>query len=200
VNRITITGPGQQPVTVAPPFPVTAFNQTDTPGIYDVAQYSKGSGGQVRHGAFAVNLFDPLQSRLAPANLLPIAHSTAFDASGPGVPRVLREVWPWIAAFLLLVLCVEWWLFSRSYTLRSKSQAFRRGGGGADAGWGRLRRPGVRQGSVTSWPPTRWAGLSGIRFMAQTRYKATIKRIARARKRLNSNTGNRSKGKRNADV
>src|SRR5216684_182025 len=43
VNRITITGPGQQPVTVAPPFPVTAFNQTDTPGIYDVAQYSQGS-------------------------------------------------------------------------------------------------------------------------------------------------------------
>jgi len=192
VNRITITGPGQQPVTVAPPFPVTAFNQTDTPGIYDVAQYSQEPGQRERHGAFAVNLFDPLQSRLAPANLLPIAHSTAFDASGPGVPRVLREVWPWIAAFLLLVLCVEWWLFSRSYTLRSKSQAFRRGGGGADVGWGRLRRPGVRQGSVTQ--------LSGIRFMAQRRYKATMKRIARARKRLNSNTGNRSKGKRNADV
>ena len=181
---------------------MTAFNQTDTPGIYDVAQYSQGSGVQERHGAFAVNLFDPLQSRLAPANLLPIAHSTAFDASGPGVPRVLREVWPWIAAFLLLVLCVEWWLFSRSYILRAPpssrknapsfrvtgSSSFRRGGGGVDVGRG------------PSWPPARWAGLSGIRFMAQRRYKATMKRIARARKRLNSNTGNRSKGKRNADV
>ncbi len=172
------------------------------------------------HGAFAVNLFDPLQSRLAPANLLPIAHSTAFDASGPGVPRVLREVWPWIATFLLLVLCVEWWFFSRSYTLRTSPSSrknapsfrvirsspfrgaglpsFRRGGGGVDVGRG------------PSWPPARWAGLSGIRFMAQTRYKATMKRIARARKRLGggrtTNVGTplvgvrRSKGKRNADV
>src|SRR3984893_6144746 len=147
VNRITITGPGQQPVTVAPPFPVTAFNQTDTPGIYVVTQYSEAPGGQVRHGAFVVNLFDPLQSRLAPADLLPIAHSVAFTTNGPGIPHVLREVWPWIAVFLLLVLCAEWWLFSRSYTLRTATSSrknapwLRRGGGGADAGWGRLRRP-----------------------------------------------------------
>jgi Ca-activated chloride channel homolog len=183
VNRIAITGPGQQPVTVAPPFPVTAFNQTDTPGIYDVAQFGQG---KERHGAFAVNLFDPLQSRLAPANLLPIAHSTAFDASGPGIPRVLREVWPWIAAFLLLVLCLEWWLFSRSYTLRTaissrkKSSPTRRGGGGAD----------VRKGPL--WPPARGVGLSGIQRTLQLRYKAILKRITKAR-------GNRPKGKRNAD-
>ncbi len=40
-QRITITGPGQQPVTVAPPFPVTAFNKTDTIGIYSVTQYTQ---------------------------------------------------------------------------------------------------------------------------------------------------------------
>lgn len=31
------------------------------------------------------------------------------------MPRQLREIWPWVAAFLLLVLCFEWWLFSRNY-------------------------------------------------------------------------------------
>jgi Ca-activated chloride channel homolog len=205
VNRITITGPGQQPVTVAPPFPVTAFNSTDTPGIYDVTQYSAGTGGQVRHGAFVVNLFDPLQSRLAPIDLLPIAHSVAFTTNGPGIPRVLREVWPWIAALLLLVLCAEWWLFSRSYTLRTttfsrkNAPSFRRGGGGVDEGWRRLRRPGT---------------VSEIQRTLQSRYKTILKRIAKARKRRGkgraTNVGTplagvrggpkQSKGKRNADV
>ncbi|HEU0002601.1 MAG TPA: VWA domain-containing protein, partial [Ktedonobacteraceae bacterium] len=212
VNRITITGPGQQPITVAPPFPVTAYNQTDTPGIYDVTQYSSGPGGQVRHGAFVVNLFDPLQSRLAPADLLPIAHSTAFNASGPGIPHVLREIWPWIAAFLLLVLCLEWWLFSRSYTLRTTPSSrktaetglpsFRRGGGGVDGWWG------------PSWPPARQ-----VIANVQSRYKTITKRIKRARKRRGGGRagnvgtplvgvrgggvrpdGNKRKGKRNADV
>src|SRR2546425_8396311 len=38
-DRITITGPGQQAVTVAPPFPVATFNHTDQPGIYFVTQH-----------------------------------------------------------------------------------------------------------------------------------------------------------------
>ncbi len=209
VNRITITGPGQQPVTVAPPFPVTAFNQTDTPGIYDVTQYSAGTGGQVRHGAFVVNLFDPLQSRLAPIDLLPIAHSVAFTTNGPGIPRVLREVWPWIAALLLLVLCAEWWLFSRSYTLsRKNALASRRGGGGADEGWGRLRRPRPARGQ--SLPNGTRATHSTRATQASPPFptlppplQAAFKRITKARKRQGRGVQpghKRSKGKRNADV
>src|SRR5579859_7680883 len=191
VNRITITAPEQQPVTVAPPFPVAPFSATDTPGIYEVTQYSSGPGGQVRQGAFVVNLFDPLQSNLAPASLLPIANSTTFTGSGPGIPHVLREVWPWIAAFLLLVLCAEWWLFSRSYTLsRKNAPSSRRGGGGADEGWGRLRRP-----------LSQTSGLTNLQHTLQSRYKTTMKRIAKARKRLKTRTGaDKSKGKSNANL
>ncbi len=118
VDRVTITGPGQQAVTVAPPFPVATFNQTNTVGIYFVTQRVHD---QVRQGAFVVNLFDPLQSRLVPAEQLPVAHSTPFDAGSSTLPRALLELWPWIAAFLLLILCAEWWLFGRNYTLRSTS-------------------------------------------------------------------------------
>lgn len=192
VTRITITGPGQQPIAVAPPFPVVPFNATDTPGIYEVTQYSSGPGGQVRHGAFVVNLFDPLQSNLAPAGLLPIANSAAFTGSGSGIPHVLREVWPWIAAFLLLVLCAEWWLFSRSYTLSRKTAPpmSRRGGGGDVNGWGRLRRP-------LSHAP----GFSILQHTLQSRYKTSMKRLAKARKRLKTHTGaSRSKGKSNANL
>src|SRR5438128_8199493 len=63
-ETVTITGPNSSPVTVAPPFPAAPFAQTNTVGIYHVVQQVHGQG---RQGAFAVNLFDPLQSRLAPA-------------------------------------------------------------------------------------------------------------------------------------
>lgn len=111
-DRVTIIGPDQRAVTVAPPFPAAPYTQTNTFGIYQVIQHVNG---QERRGAFAVNLFDPQQSRLAPARQLPVVHSSDFALGNNTVPRVLREIWPWIAAFLLLILCLEWWLFSRSY-------------------------------------------------------------------------------------
>ncbi len=144
-TRITVAGPGQQAVTLAPPFPEAVFNQTDAAGIYQVTQ---DTSGQQRQSAFVVNLFDPLQSQLAPATQLPVVHSTAFDQGGQGgqsVPLELQELWPWIAALLLLVLCAEWWLFSRGHitVIRRgiESRRHSRGGGGVDEGWGPLRSP-----------------------------------------------------------
>jgi len=109
----------------------------------------------------------------------------------PPIPRVLREIWPWIAAFLLLLLCAEWWLFSRSYTLsRKHAPTSRRGGGGVNDGWGRLRRP-------LSQSPA----LSNLQHTLQSRYKTSMKRIAKARKRLKTRArASSSKGKRNANV
>jgi Ca-activated chloride channel homolog len=182
-QRITVAGPGQQAVTVAPPFPVAVFNQTDRTGIYNVTQYTQD---QERQGAFAVNLFDPLQSSLAPASQLPIAHSAPFDSGGASVPRVLREIWPWIAAFLLLVLCAEWWLFSRSYTMRgvstpgraTASQYVRNGG-----------RPQQSQ---------QFGAISAVQNQVAARYRVARKRVIKETKRLKGKL--RTKGKRNADV
>ncbi len=132
-TRITVAAPGQpgqagqagqtgQLVTLAPPFPAAIFDQTDTPGIYQVTQ---DTPGQQRQGAFVVNLFDPSQSNLAPADQLLVVHSVAFGANGQAgqsVPLELRELWPWIAALLLLVLCIEWWLFSRGHVTIPSTQ------------------------------------------------------------------------------
>ena len=179
-ERITITGPGQQPFTVAPPFPVTAFNQTDKTGIYFVTQYTQN---QELHGAFAINMFDPLQSRLAPAARLPIAQSTPFDSGGPTVPRVLREIWPWIAAFLLLVLCTEWWLFSRSHTYHGISNADHTGSS-----------KHTRIGSSPQQP----GAIATLQNQLETQYKAIRKRATRLTKRLRGKQ--KSKGKSNANV
>jgi Ca-activated chloride channel family protein len=109
-SKVTITTPGQQVVQVGPP--ITPFSATDQVGLYQVNQLVRG---QKLSGAFTINLFDPSQSNLAPAATLPILHSTDFTTTGTTSSHELREIWPWIAALLLLVLCIEWWLFSRSY-------------------------------------------------------------------------------------
>ena len=109
-EKVTITRPDQQNIQVGPP--IRPFSATNQVGIYQVNQQVHG---QNLSGAFTINLFDPVQSNLVPAATLPILHSTDFSTTGSTVSHELREIWPWIAAFLLLVLCAEWWLFSRSY-------------------------------------------------------------------------------------
>jgi len=170
-TRITVAAPGQpgqsgqtgQLVTLAPPFPAAIFDQTDTPGIYIVTQ---DTPVQQRQGAFVVNLFDPSQSNLAPADQLPVVHSLAFGASGQAgqsVPLELRELWPWIAALLLLVLCIEWWLFSRGHV------TIRRGGGGVDGRRGRSRRS-------RTWSVRRIASSMGYKGDVPTRKSKRGKR------------------------
>ncbi len=165
-ERITITGPDQQTVTVAPPFPVTTFNNTDKIGIYSVTQMTQK---QELHGAFVVNLFDPLQSRLIPSARLPISQSTLFDTGSPAVPHVLREIWPWIAVFLLLVLCTEWWLFSRSYTKHSVQG---------------LKRPNPLQQARPGNHDQLNTVLASLQNQAVTQWRSIRKGINRTRKRL----------------
>jgi len=162
---------------------VTAFNQTDRTGIYDVTQYTQD---QELHGAFAINLFDPLQSRLLPAAQLPIAHSAPFDLGGPAVPRVLHEIWPWIAALLLLVLCAEWWLFSRSYTLRGISTQERPASSSRVPIGGRSQQ--LQQ----------LGAIATLQNQVVTQYKAVRKRVTKVTKRLKGKQ--KAKGKRNANI
>lgn len=111
-DRVTISTPDNHSSIVAPPFPVAPYTNTNSVGIYHVTQ---NVHGRTLDGTFAINLFNENQSKLAPAASLPVVNSTNTANNINSIPRQLREIWPWIAAFLLLVLCVEWWLFSRNY-------------------------------------------------------------------------------------
>ncbi len=174
-EQVTVSGPNAQPVTVGPPFPVIPFAATNSTGIYQVTQQIRG---QQRHGAFTVNLFDPSQSRLAPASSLPVANSSTFSPGDNSVPRTLREIWPWIAALLLLILCAEWWLFSRSYRQQTRAA-------------GRTRR-----GDPRGRPPLRDTPQS--RFLAPARGATTrvLASLAGIRKRVIKTTRRRMRSKR----
>jgi hypothetical protein len=168
-EKVMITPPSQQTVTVGPPFPVMPFDKTDQVGLYQVTQLVHG---QERQGAFTVNLFDPLQSQLTPARELPVVHSTDFTVGNTIVPRELREVWPGIAAFLLLVLCTEWWLFSRGYRQQNVVATQRQG------------TSPVRPGQLRSrTPPSR---LALIQHELEARYRMTMKHLTKATKRARS--------------
>jgi hypothetical protein len=172
-NHITITGPDQRATTVGPPFPVAPFASTDQIGIYQVTQRVRGQDLQ---GAFVVNLFNPEQSRLAPARSLPVANSTTFTDNGNGVSHQLREIWPWIAAFLLLVLCFEWWLFSRSYQARTTQSTEQR----RSLGTVRVSTP-KKKSLLTQWQD-----------QLQAQYKETRKRVVKATRRTRSKLKRRS--------
>ncbi len=169
-NRVTITSPDQQTTTVGPPFPVLPYDKTDTTGIYQVTQHVQS---RTLIGAFTVNLFNASQSNLAPAKTLPILHSTTITTSGNTVSRQLREIWPWIAAFLLFVLCAEWWLFSRNYKQQLATPARQ----DKDArAWSR----GAAQRRLTSSN----SFITALQDQAQDRYRATKKRMLKAIKRM----------------
>ncbi|HLG62655.1 MAG TPA: BatA and WFA domain-containing protein [Ktedonosporobacter sp.] len=168
-DQVTITDPTNLSTAVGPPFPVTPFARTNNTGIYQVTQRVHG---QILHGAFAVNLFDPAQSRLAPAAALPVLHSADFTPNGNTVSRQLREIWPWIAGLLLLLLCAEWWLFSRGYRQRS-AQAAQHGS----------RTGRTTGGKLSSHSSTKNALATTLQNQLQERYRKVKKQVVKINKR-----------------
>ncbi|GCF08886.1 vWA domain-containing protein [Dictyobacter arantiisoli] len=164
-DQITITGPDQQTVKVGPPFPVTPYAHTNNVGVYQVSQRVHG---QILNGAFTVNLFNANQSNLPPAHALPVNNSTNITGNKNVISRQLREIWPWIAAILLLVLCVEWWLFSHNYRPQQAT------GGQSNAPHTTLRGS-RRKGVFDSYPRL---------VMWQDQFNTRIKRIQRQSKKI----------------
>jgi hypothetical protein len=74
-----------------------------------------------------VNLFEPAESRLAPAAVLRLGQAeTTAAAEREDVGQ--RELWPWLALLAFLVLLAEWWIYHRGPRWPRPT-------------WPRLRRP-----------------------------------------------------------
>jgi hypothetical protein len=85
------------------------FADTRTLGVYTVLS------NQAVLGSFAVNLFNPAESNIRPAQAVRIGRSEV--AAAPREAQGQLEVWPWVAALAFALLAAEWWVYHRGPTL-----------------------------------------------------------------------------------
>lgn len=113
---------GEQRILTADEEQTILFEETDQLGIYTVT--ARESAGDRIAGRFAVNLFAPQESSIAPASTLPLTQRGEEAASAGDVGR--RELWPWLAGLALLILGLEWWVHFRGTRLPDLKTAVQR--------------------------------------------------------------------------
>ncbi len=109
VERIVVAAPSGKLYTLLPSAASLAFTNTEEIGTYAVNFLSKDTA---RAEYFAVNLFDPSESNIRPAETLRIGQTTLNPAAAEQTG--LRELWPWLAGLALAVLLIEWMVYHRN--------------------------------------------------------------------------------------
>ena len=89
------------------------FTDTDQPGLYRVTV--RDAAGDHPAGAFAINLFAPSESAIAPEPDLQIGQTTATADDAADVGQ--RELWAWLVSLAFVVLIIEWWVHFRGTRL-----------------------------------------------------------------------------------
>ncbi len=85
-----------------------ALGMVERAGLYRVLGLSEGRSDEVR--SLAVNVLDPLESSLATRERIEIGGRTLETQTGGAGPA--REIWQWFVGVGLVLLVVEWLLFS----------------------------------------------------------------------------------------
>jgi Ca-activated chloride channel family protein len=106
VNTVAIASPSNQVFTVRPAGGEVIFKDTQELGAYGVTLIS---GEQQAIDYFAVNLFDPAESNIRPAETIRVGQSQITSAKADETGW--QEWWPWLAALALLILLIEWWVY-----------------------------------------------------------------------------------------
>jgi len=108
VTQVVVAAPGDRVFT--PPITEDGirFTATETLGVYAV-NYLSPDGHWAEF--FAVNLFAPEESDIAPQSNIRIGQATVEHAGADAVGQV--EYWPWLAGLAFVVLLVEWWAYHR---------------------------------------------------------------------------------------
>lgn len=82
---------------------------TDRVGVY--ASRWSDPGGTVGTRRWAVNLFDPVESDLAPADKVTVGNTTVQADDKPRKQPI--ELWKWPVLLGLLALVGEWWIYNK---------------------------------------------------------------------------------------
>ena len=86
------------------------FVATDRLGVYSAEQTSQ-TGDVLQSAAFAVNLFDDIESDIAPRETVLIGRTEMTAEVKEEEGR--REFWPWLTGAALGVVVIEWWAYQR---------------------------------------------------------------------------------------
>ncbi len=85
------------------------FADTHTLGVYTAFS------NQAILGSFAVNLFNPGESNIRPAQFITVGRSDVTASARDETGQL--EIWPWVAAVAFIILLIEWWIYHRGPTL-----------------------------------------------------------------------------------
>jgi hypothetical protein len=110
VDLVTVKPPSGRPLEVRRENQnVINFTDTHETGVYEVRE---GSGSKLSQ-SFAVNLFDPRESDLQPAEVLPIGHERVEAVATRGGEIARKEIWKWILMLGLGIILLEWYIYNR---------------------------------------------------------------------------------------
>jgi hypothetical protein len=88
------------------------YADTDALGVYTVEQ--RQGDKLVARQRYAVNLFAPDESRIAPQAELSVPQVSGLQQAVTQERVGRQEIWRWLAALALLVLIVEWLVYQRN--------------------------------------------------------------------------------------
>ncbi len=88
------------------------YADTEALGVYEVQTYRGDE--QLTRQRYAVNLFAPSESRIAPQSDLRIAQVSGAQGTSVGERNGRQEFWRWIALAALIVLLLEWLVYQRN--------------------------------------------------------------------------------------
>lgn len=116
VEEVVLTYPDGRHTSLTPEQGRLTFAETNALGVYGVAL--RAGGETVEQTAFAVNLFSPLESAIAPRATLPIAGAPTTEAGTAAQLEGRRELWRPLALVGLALLLVEWLVYQRATLVR----------------------------------------------------------------------------------
>jgi hypothetical protein len=108
VTQVAVTSPSGRVYQLEPSATGFRFTDTDELGLYLLEYRGTGAQGQDQ---FAVNLFEPGESSIRPAEAVDVARGVIGGGRSGDIG--LRELWPWLVQAALLILMIEWWIHHR---------------------------------------------------------------------------------------
>jgi hypothetical protein len=90
----------------------TFYTNTDLPGIYTLEE--RRGNTVIASRRFAVNLFAPNESRIAPQRDLTIPQLSGAQSTVARERDGRQEIWRWLALAALIMLLIEWLFYQRN--------------------------------------------------------------------------------------